>query len=63
MGHMEAARNAQSRLGHLGLSIDEIAMPREECASSQELEVTQVGSRPLRNRQASWKQTLAEAAP
>ena len=62
LGLVEAARNAQTRLRHLGLSIDERAMPREEGSPSQELEAAQVGNCPLRNRQASWKQPLAEAA-
>ena len=36
-------RSASTRLRHLGLSIDEMAMPREEGSPCQELEVAQVG--------------------
>ena len=38
----------------MGLSMDERAMPRE---------VVRVGACPLRKRQTTWKQPLAEAAP
>ena len=61
LGIVEAAKNAQDRLRNLGLSLDEEAMPREESSPGQELEITQVGNRPLRKRQAIWKQPLAEA--
>ena len=57
-----AARGAQGKLGHVGPSMDERAMPREVDSPSRELEVSRVGTRPLRMRQTSWKQQLAEAA-
>ena len=53
LGLIEAARNAQDRPRHLGLSIDENAMPRERGSPSQELNVTQLGSSTMRNRQVS----------
>ena len=60
LGLIEPARNAQDRLRYLGLSIDENAMPLEKTLPSRELNVAQVG--PMRKRQASWKQSMAEAA-
>ena len=59
---VEEARGAQEKLKHMALSMDERGMPREVGSPSQELDVAHVGTRPQRNKQASWKQPLAEAA-
>ena len=37
-------------------------MPRERNSPSRELDVSRVGIRPLRNRQAIWKRRMVEAA-
>ena len=41
--------------------MDERAMPRATDAPGRELDVARIGARPLRKRQTSWKQPLAEA--
>ena len=44
------------------VSIDERVMPREGGSASQEMDIGCVGNQALSERQASWKQPLAEAA-
>ena len=50
------------RLRLVGLSIDERGMPREGDLPNREMDVARVGDKALRKRQASWKQSLADAA-
>ena len=58
---VDAARNAQAKLRQQGLSLDDRAMPRERNSTSRKLDVSRVGIRQLRKRQAIWKRPMAEA--
>ena len=62
LGLVEAARDAQDKWRRMGLTMDERARPRWTDAPAKELDVARVGARPLRKRQTSWNQPLAEAA-
>ena len=62
LGVVEAAKDAQGRLRLMGLSIDGRWMPRKGDPPNREMDVARVRDKALRNRQASWKQPLAEAA-